>query len=117
MVIAQSPKYMVDPSENQISDLVQYSGSKIGRRFRWVAPTITIGSGPQADIVIPEPTISAIHAKLTRDPTGYYIEDMGSELGTFLLDIRIDGKKRFIDGDILTLGNIIVKFFACGRLD
>ncbi|MEN9835851.1 MAG: hypothetical protein RL011_2044 [Pseudomonadota bacterium] len=112
MVFASTTCRFSDPSENQESDIVQYSGKKLGRRFTWAGPTITIGSGPDADIVIEEDSVSPVHARLTREPTGYYVEDLGSERGTYLLDVKVDGRKRFIDGDIFRFGEVIVKFFA-----
>lgn len=112
MLSVASTTNTCDPSEVQVSDLVQYSGKKIGRKFTWAVPSITIGSGPNTDIVIEDDSVSSVHARLIREPTGYYVEDLGSERGTFVLEEKVVGRKRFIDGDIIRVGDVMIKFFA-----
>jgi zeaxanthin epoxidase len=45
---------------------------------------ITVGRGDDCDLVIDNPTCSAVHAKLKRDENGdYFVIDQGSQYGTF----------------------------------
>ena len=49
---------------------------------------ITIGRNSANDITIDNLAVSDRHARIVRDKTGYYIEDLGSTNGTF-----VDGRK------------------------
>lgn len=51
---------------------------------------IFIGSHPDCDFSIPEPSISRQHAKIELDANGYRLVDLGSKNGTFIGDVRIN---------------------------
>ncbi|MBQ1924696.1 MAG: FHA domain-containing protein [Proteobacteria bacterium] len=51
---------------------------------------IYIGSHPDSDFCLAEPSISRQHAKLELDETGCRLVDLGSKNGTFIGDIRIN---------------------------
>lgn len=47
---------------------------------------ITIGSGPECDIVFDDECVTRRHARLYKDNSGrWFVEDMGSASGTYLL--------------------------------
>lgn len=48
MLFASSNTNTFDLNEDQVSNVVQYSGKKFGRKFPWVGPSITVGSQPEA---------------------------------------------------------------------
>ena len=51
---------------------------------------VFIGSHPDCDFCLAEPSISRQHAKLELDETGCRLVDLGSKNGTYLGDIRIN---------------------------
>lgn len=59
---------------------------------------ITIGRTPNNDIVLPQPTISKVHAIATQGPGGWVLSDSRSSNGTFLDGVRLPpGEKRPLD--------------------
>jgi transcriptional regulator with GAF, ATPase, and Fis domain len=51
---------------------------------------IVVGSGPTADIVISEPTVSRAHLEIELVPEGISVRDLGSTNGTFYLGQRVE---------------------------
>src|SRR5688500_2732724 len=49
-----------------------------------------VGSGPSADIVIAEQTVSRKHVSLELSPDGVVVTDLGSRNGTFYLGQRFE---------------------------
>lgn len=50
----------------------------------------TLGRDVSADVVIRDPSVSRMHARITRSITGHYtLEDLGSTHGTFVNDRRV----------------------------
>ncbi len=68
---------------------------------------ISIGRNPENDIVIPNTTVSATHAVIHREKSGFFVQDTGSTNGVLLNERKID-KKRLHSGDKLKLGSAIL---------
>jgi pSer/pThr/pTyr-binding forkhead associated (FHA) protein len=68
-----------------------------------------IGSDPGNDVVLEEPTVSALHCELEVGPTGAWIRDDGSSNGT-----EVDGlavrEAALREGSLIRLGNVILRF-------
>jgi hypothetical protein len=64
----------------------------------------TIGSKPDCDLVVDLPRVSGHHCRLTRDDTGYVLEDLGSTNGTYVNGARVTGRVRVTRGDSITFG-------------
>jgi hypothetical protein len=62
--------------------VVGLQGGLAGRRFPIGGEPVTIGRGEDNDIVIPDPSVSRVHAELRQEADGYVIADRGSSNGT-----------------------------------
>ena len=86
--------------------LLIQSGPNAGHEYQLVAPSITIGRYPLADIVLDDPDIAYRHALLTRGDTSYRIADLGSDSGTYVNGQRIGAESDALaHGDIILLGS------------
>ncbi|MDB4942414.1 MAG: Response regulator of zinc sigma-54-dependent two-component system [Labilithrix sp.] len=59
------------------------------KELRLSQGSCTLGSGSRCDLVIDDPTVSRLHAKLTLVPEGVLVQDQGSRNGTLYLGQRI----------------------------
>jgi hypothetical protein len=57
---------------------------RVGSEIHFDAGSITLGSGPPAEIVLREPSISPVHARITCRHDGFLVEDLGSANGVFV---------------------------------
>lgn len=92
--------------------LIQYSGDTLGRRYLLDAPEITVGRSSVNGIVIQDDSVSRQHARLVSRDHTVAVEDLGSSNGTFIHEEPVLSRTMLKDGDILRLGNILLKFFA-----
>jgi len=71
----------------------------------------SIGRSEECDIVIESPYVSAKHALIRKKGKRFYIEDLNSTNGTFVNGKRVK-ISRIKNGDIITLGDVDLKFMA-----
>lgn len=112
-IIAESPSFtqtLLPKRKNAC--LVQYSGSKLGKRYLLSEQQNVVGRSPTVQIIINEASVSRQHARFVLIPDGVGVEDMGSSNGTFVNDVRTQGAITLKDGDIVRLGTVLLKFFA-----
>jgi len=65
----------------------------------------------QANVaVLDDGLVSGQHARITRASGGYDIEDLGSKNGTFVDNVRIEGRTRLRDGALVFIGNHVGVF-------
>jgi hypothetical protein len=86
-----------------------------GKSKKWLLEKdcIDIGREKPADIVLPFPTISRPHARITRSPAGYFIADLESRNGTCIGRNSIGGEPRPLsDEDEIVLGGAITLRFS-----
>lgn len=57
-------------------------------------------------LVVDDPSVSRLHARLSLGVDGVRVEDLGSRSGTFVNGRRIDGPTRLRDGDELVVGTV-----------
>ncbi len=68
---------------------------------------IMIGRDVANNVVIPDTEISRQHARLTRSPAGYVLEDLGSTNGTFINGERIAAARVLNPGDLIAFGETV----------
>lgn len=77
------------------------------------SPLVTIGRTPPNDVIIPHPKVSRHHAMIRVLTEGqHYLVDVGSTNGTYLNGKRVVMPIALKDGDIITLGDCPITFFA-----
>ena len=69
-----------------------------------------LGRGDDADLRIEDPSLSRTHVRFERDGDTLTITDLDSLNGTLVEGTRLSGTKRLNSGDLLTLGNVLVRF-------
>ena len=66
-----------------------------------------IGGLEDCDLTVPDPIVSGRHCRLTRDATGYRLEDLDSTNGTYVNGTRITGPATVSKSDTVTLGKTL----------
>jgi hypothetical protein len=73
---------------------------------------ITLGRREEADISVPwDPEMSRVHAELVRRAGEWTVSDDGlSQNGTWVNGLRLSGRRRLADGDLLRVGRTMFAF-------
>jgi DNA-binding NtrC family response regulator len=95
------------------------------RRLVFVRDDLEIGRSPSAEaedrgaaLTISDPLVSSEHAKITRAAAGgFEIADAGSKNGTFVDNVRLEGRTRLRNGSVLFFGNQIGVFRMVSTLE
>jgi DNA-binding NtrC family response regulator len=66
------------------------TGKERGTEKRLESGTLSVGSSPDADLVLTDSTVSRYHAELALLAQGVRVKDLGSTNGTFVGDSRIE---------------------------
>ncbi len=119
MIVDTNMLKQVRESQQQVQAyLIVLSGPEVGRMHKLESPEITLGRSADNSMRINDVGISRRHARLVRDHSGIYIEDMKSANGTFLNGNRLSNRLQLRDGDKITLGSTtILKFTYHDKLD
>jgi hypothetical protein len=87
------------------------AGFRAGRELILSKPEVTIGRAEACDIgLFGDPTIERLHARIVRRDAGYYLDDAGTPGGTFLNDVRIARPTPIRSGDVIRVGNSVLRF-------
>src|SRR5579872_1366918 len=78
--------------------------------FDLVDDETVIGRHPECNLQINSNMVSRKHAKVTKDSTGFLVEDMGSGNGTFVNGKKIEGPTVLDHEDRIKLGPILLRF-------
>jgi hypothetical protein len=76
----------------------------------------TLGRVPTNNITLPDASVSSTHARITRTPEGFFIEDLQSRNGTFVNGEKVEAKRLLADGDLIRLGKVMIRLLADGDL-
>jgi FHA domain-containing protein len=76
------------------------------------AGSVTVGRRLEADIALPwDPEVSRLHAELEYKAGEWTLSDDGySQNGTYVNGLRIYGRRRLMDGDLLRIGQTSIAF-------
>lgn len=77
-----------------------------------LASEITLGRALSCDVRFDDSSVSRRHAKITREGDLFYIEDLASDSGTEVNDMRLAGHApmRLRDGDVIQVGEVELRF-------
>lgn len=93
------------------------SGSVVLSRMPLPKATVTIGRAPDNTIPLTDPKVSRQHARLTWDGGAYLAEDVGSRGGTLLNGVPLRSPTRLNVGDLLALGDTVLRLGVAGQVD
>ena len=85
-------------------------GPRAGSVLTIDGPTVVLGRGDDADLRIPDPSLSRMHVRFERDGETLLVTDMDSLNGTLVEGARLTQPQRLESGQLLTLGNVLVRF-------
>jgi diguanylate cyclase (GGDEF)-like protein len=111
-IIADPGSTVFQPPKRKAACLIQYNGANLGKRIQLSEQRIVVGRTPESHLVINEASVSRQHAAISSSMAGFEIEDLGSSNGTFINDVKVNGKTLLKDGDMIRLGTILFRFFA-----
>jgi hypothetical protein len=96
------------PRGGGVGWLVPLEGPQSGQLFQLANRSI-IGTAPECEVVVDDPSVSARHAEFTAQGNMFRISDLGSTNGTFVNDKRVTSSD-LVDNDTLRLGRTNFKF-------
>jgi len=77
-----------------------------GSERQLVKARTLIGRAEYCDVCVRSRIVSREHARILRKLTGYYIEDLGSTHGTRVNNVRVHGRAKLRDGDLITIASM-----------
>jgi pSer/pThr/pTyr-binding forkhead associated (FHA) protein len=98
------------PSAPLLASLLFRSGELRGRRVPIKVPVVNIGRGDYNDILIADPSVSTMHAKLQRRESVWVLTDLGSTNGTFVEGERLTGEQPLSPGTTIRFGDVSALF-------
>ncbi len=114
-----APEEMADDESTELEEVrvegkalvVRAGGGRQGETFPLQGDRIEIGRSPSADVFLDDVTVSRTHAVLSRDESGYVIEDSGSLNGTYVNRRRVE-KATLEDGDEVQIGKYRLTYLS-----
>lgn len=93
--------------------LVVKTGPNPGTVFDLTKEVTLVGRDVTNDITVGDSEVSRQHARLTRTPGGYVVEDLGSTNGSYVNGERLAAPRVLSAGDLLGMGeNVTLSFEA-----
>jgi pSer/pThr/pTyr-binding forkhead associated (FHA) protein len=77
---------------------------------------VVIGRRANSHIMIPDRTVSRIHAWIGKNEDRYFIADSGSRVGTQINGHHLQGRKQLEDGDEIRIGPALIRFQSNGAI-
>lgn len=86
------------------------SNNVVGERHDLVKESYILGRHPECDIIVDAGAVSRHHARITRESSNFFIEDMKSRNGTFVNGRMVFGKYALSDGDLIRVCDVSFTF-------
>ena len=77
---------------------------------------VVIGRRANSHIMIPDRSVSRIHAWIGKNEDRYFIADSGSRVGTQINGHHLQGSRQLEDGDEIRIGPALIRFHSNGSL-
>lgn len=97
--------------------LVLYSGEQTGTRYPLVDGRLVLGRSPECGACLESLGISRRHAELREEAGVVVLHDLGSANGSFLNDRRVTEPTPLRDGDLIRLGQLVLRFYERHSVD
>lgn len=78
-------------------------GEHLGLRVVIDQDSFLVGRGEECNLVLTDRAISRQHARIWREASGFYIEDLASKNGTWVNGDALKGARHLVDGDKVQL--------------
>jgi pSer/pThr/pTyr-binding forkhead associated (FHA) protein len=110
--VTELPRHNTPPSPSAapLASLLFRSGDLKGQRLPIKVPVVNIGRGDYNDVVIADPSVSTMHAKLQRREAIWILTDLGSTNGTFVEGEPLQGELPLGPGTTIRFGDVIALF-------
>ncbi len=113
LIDAERPSLLAPPTEKNRALLTVLTGPAKGTLIRVDQPAISLGRSELADVGIPDPSLSRIHARVFSDADGnFYLDDNSSTNGTYVGGQRIHRPTLLTDGVRVGLGKRTLARFS-----
>ncbi|MEX0702823.1 MAG: GAF domain-containing protein [Planctomycetales bacterium] len=86
-------------------------GARAGQQCELNGEEVVVGRLADCDIVLPDETVSRQHARFSRGPDGWYVEDLQSRNGTFVNGNRVDRPTRLRSHDCIMLYDLPLRYW------
>ncbi len=87
-------------------------GANVGEIFPLVQDSTVLGRQADCDIVLPVPAVSRQHARIFRDGSEYFIEDLRSRNKTYLNDVILERPAKLSDQDRIRICDVEFVFHS-----
>jgi phosphoserine phosphatase RsbU/P len=88
-----------------MASLVFLAGPIAGRRYKLGDGEYVIGRRSDCQVFVPDMRVSRQHARLWRDTDGWTLEDLGSNNGTYVNGVRLQGTTQLRHDDEIMIAN------------
>ncbi|MEI7547060.1 MAG: DUF3662 and FHA domain-containing protein [Actinomycetota bacterium] len=109
------------PGRFTISSRMKESGGGVGAgalvlpngdRFALGQQVVSVGRLPECTLPVPDTNVSRRHCEIRPAGSTFVIVDLGSTNGTKVNGVRIQGERTLVDGDIVSVGTLNLRFEA-----
>jgi predicted component of type VI protein secretion system len=107
---SQPPAPSPRPAGAPIASLLLRSGSLKGERLQVRVPVANVGRADYNDVVIADPSVSTMHAKLQSRGGVWMLSDLGSTNGTFVDGALVDAEVPLSPGATIRFGEVSALF-------